>query len=354
MVDVSVDAITCGFGRNGSKIFTDGDLGSAVAHCRKDVVHIADGKQHTGGHAALTSATREGSDDIFCSDLQVCVGHHNQVILGAAEAECAHAVGARASVHRLGNLGATNEPQRLDFRVITQRFHYFTPALHHVEDTSGKPRLCEQFRQSERRERHALARLEDEGIAADQCLRQHPQWNHHREVEWGNASHHAKRNIGKFTCHAAAHFKLVACRKVRQRAAVLHAFDTFFYFRLRFAEHFAVLMREEPGEFVQILQHQFTQAVQDMRTVTDGPLPPVARRCRSYLYGGSNVIGCAHLYLCNDFAKARVDHIVHGGAGDRVAPLAADPVPCGGVGDEIVTAGGEWLDCWSEWCCCHD
>ena len=314
MVDVSVNALTRGRGGNGSKIFTHGDLGSAVAHCCKDVINIADRKQHTGRHAALTSASRERCDDIFRRDLQVRVGHHNQVILGATEAECAHAVGTGASVHSLSNLGATNEPQRLDFRMITERFHYFTPALHHVEDARRESRLREQFRQSQRRERHALARLEDEGIAADQCLRQHPQWNHHREVKGGNASHHSERNVGKFACHAATHFELVTCGQVRQRAAVLHAFDTFFYFGLCFAEHFAVLVREQPSEFIQILQHQFAQAVQDMRAVTDGPLSPVARCHRTCLHGGINIIRCTHLYLCNDFAKARVDHILHGGA----------------------------------------
>ena len=77
-----------------------------------------------------------------------------------------------------------------------------------------------------------------------------------------------------------------------------------------------------------------------MRAVTDGPLSPVARCRRPYLHGGINIIRCAHLYLCNDFAKARVDDILHGGTGDRVAPLTTDPVASGGVGDEVVTAGG--------------
>ena len=145
-----VDALTRCRGRDGSKILTHGDLGSAVAHCSKDVVHIADGKQHTGCHAALTSAPREGRDDVFCSDLQVRVGHHNQVILGATEAECAHSIGTRASVNGLGDLGAPNEPQRLDVRVVTERFHDFTSALHHVEDARGKPGLREQLRQAQR------------------------------------------------------------------------------------------------------------------------------------------------------------------------------------------------------------
>ena len=70
-------------------------------------------------------------------------------------------------------------------------------------------------------------------------------------------------------------------------------------------------MREKPCEFVQILQHQFTQTVEHMRAVANGPLSPIARSSGARLDGSVNIIGATHLDLRDDFSKAWIDDVLN-------------------------------------------
>src|SRR6185312_12531717 len=59
--------------------------------------------------------------------------------------------------------------------------------MHKVHNSSREPRFMDQFQQAHGRTRHALGRLEDEGIAACDGHWKHPERNHKREIKWRDA-----------------------------------------------------------------------------------------------------------------------------------------------------------------------
>jgi hypothetical protein len=65
--------------------------------------------------------------------------------------------------------------------------------MNNVQHAVGQAGLLEQVCEEHRRRRVFLAWLQDECVAARDGVRQHPQRNHGREVERGDAGHNAER-----------------------------------------------------------------------------------------------------------------------------------------------------------------
>ncbi len=91
-----------------------------------------------------------GADQRVDGLIQVGVGHHDHVVLGAAEALCALAVRGRARVDVLRDVGAADEADRLDLGVLEDRVDGFLVALHHLEHPGRQTGLDEQLGQPER------------------------------------------------------------------------------------------------------------------------------------------------------------------------------------------------------------
>jgi hypothetical protein len=82
------------------------------------------------------------------------------------------------------------------------RVHRFGVAVDDGEDAVGQSGLLPQPGQEQRGRRVLLARLEDEGVAAGDRRRAHPQWNHRREVERRDARDDADRLADRVHVHA--------------------------------------------------------------------------------------------------------------------------------------------------------
>ena len=105
------------------------------------------------------------------------------MVLGAAERLHALAVARARLVDVAGDGRAADEGHRGDTRVRQECVHRVGVAVHHVEHAVGHAGLLGQLGQEQRRGRVLLGRLEHEGIAARDGVGQHPEWDHHREVE---------------------------------------------------------------------------------------------------------------------------------------------------------------------------
>ena len=66
-------------------------------------------------------------------------------------------------------------------------------AVDDVQHSLGKSRLEKDLGESLAAQRRAFRRLEHEGVARDDRQREHPQRNHHGEVEWRDAGANPER-----------------------------------------------------------------------------------------------------------------------------------------------------------------
>ena len=95
---------------------------------------IADSDDDRDGHAALSGGAVAGADGRVCGHVDVGIGEHDHVVLGAAER--LHALpGLRARlVHVARDRGRADEAHRGDVRVCEDRVDGDLVALHDVED----------------------------------------------------------------------------------------------------------------------------------------------------------------------------------------------------------------------------
>ncbi|MNF76681.1 hypothetical protein D3C84_588010 [compost metagenome] len=73
-----------------------------------------------------------------------------------------------------------------------QGVHLFAAAMDHLQHALGRAGLDEEFGEAVGGQRVLLGRLEDEGVAAGDGQRKHPQRDHRRKVEGGDADAHAQ------------------------------------------------------------------------------------------------------------------------------------------------------------------
>ena len=103
---------------------------------------LADGHRDADRHAALAGAAVAGADQCVDGLVEVGVGHHDHVVLGAAEALRALAVGRRGRVDVLRDVGAADEADGLDVGVVQDGVDGLLVAVHDLEDAlrAGRPR----------------------------------------------------------------------------------------------------------------------------------------------------------------------------------------------------------------------
>ncbi len=152
------------------------------------VADLADGDEHADGHATLAGRAVRGGDGGVCGRFDVCVFEHDHVVLRAAECLDALAVGARSLVDRLGDRGGSDEADGVDVGAVEDGVDGDLVTVHDVEHAGRQPGLEEQPGKEDRRGRVLLARLEHDGVAARDGAGDHPQRNHHREVERRDAA----------------------------------------------------------------------------------------------------------------------------------------------------------------------
>ena len=123
--------------------------------------------------------------------------------------------------------------------MVEDRIHHPLIAVDHVEHAVGQPGFLEQFGQHQRGGRIALTGLENEAVAGGDGDGQHPQRDHGREVEGGNAGHHTQRLPERPAIDAGAHLLgELAFKQMRNAGGKLHHFEA--------ARHFSAGVIQSP------------------------------------------------------------------------------------------------------------
>ncbi|MCY1400865.1 hypothetical protein D9M71_159690 [compost metagenome] len=115
------------------------------------------------------------------------VGQHHHVILGAGECLYPLQVGSAGAIDVLAHRHRADEGDGAHVRVGQQRIHLFATAVDHLQHALGRAGFDEEFGEAVGGQRILLRGLEDEGVAAGDRQRKHPQRDHRREVERGDA-----------------------------------------------------------------------------------------------------------------------------------------------------------------------
>ena len=185
------------------------------------------------------------------------------MVLRAAERLDPLAVGRAGLVDVAGHGRAADERHRVDVGVRQQGVHRLAVALDDVEDAVGEAGLLDQLGQNERGRGVLLGRLQDERVAARQRVGQHPQRDHDREVERGDAGDHADGLSHRVNVEAARHLRAVrALQELGDTARELDALEPAGDLTTRVVEHLAVLTRDDRGQLVAMRVDQVAEAEQ--------------------------------------------------------------------------------------------
>ncbi len=154
--------------------------------------------------------------------------------------------------------------------------------VHDVDDAVGHARLLGQLSQKQRRRGVLLRWLQDEGVAARDGVGQHPERDHHREVERGDAGDHAQRFEHGMDVDTARHLGRVRpLQQVRDAAREFDVFESSSHLAGRVAEHLPVLRRDGSRQVGGGFGHQVTKAEEDAGPRDSESPGPSQRRPRT-------------------------------------------------------------------------
>ena len=154
---------------------------------------VADGDGDGDGHAALAGGAVGGADESVGGLVEIGVGHDDHVVLRAAEGLHALAVLCAGGVDVLGDGGRADEGDGLDGGVREDGVDGGLVAVDDVEDAVGQAGFLEHLGEEDGGGGVALGGLEDEGVAAGEGEREHPERDHGGEVEGRDAGDDAER-----------------------------------------------------------------------------------------------------------------------------------------------------------------
>ncbi len=167
--------------------------GRDQAPAQRDRSVLADRHHHRQGHAAFARGAEGGSDNAVDGLVQVGVRQHHTVVLGPAHGLNPLAAGRGGHIDVLRHLRRADKTHGLDLGGRQDRLDHFAVALHDVQEALGCTGFVQQRRQLHRHRGRALRGFQDERIAGSEGRSQHPQRDHRREVERGDAGDDAQR-----------------------------------------------------------------------------------------------------------------------------------------------------------------
>ncbi len=135
---------------------------------------IANGNGDGNRHAALAGRAVCRPHESVGGLVEVRIGHHHHVVLGATQGLYAFAAGRAGGIDVAGDGSRPDEAHCLDVGVDENGVHHFLVTVDHVEHASGQAGFLQQLGEEQRGGGIALRRLQDEGIAAGQGHGEHP------------------------------------------------------------------------------------------------------------------------------------------------------------------------------------
>ena len=210
--------------------------------------------------------------------------------------------------------------------MIEDRVDHLLVAVDDLEDAGGKPGLGEQLAQADGDRRIALRRLQEEGVAARDRDRAHPQGDHRRKVERGDPHADAQRLAHRIDVNPRPRaLGVFALEDMRDAAGELDHLEPALDVAPGVGDDLAVLARQQLRERLEVGLDQLLELEQDAR-----PALGVGRGPGGLggLRGGDRAVEIglrAERDLRLDLAGVGVEHVALAGA----APSAA-------AGDEMV------------------
>ncbi|MNZ71769.1 hypothetical protein D3C78_901350 [compost metagenome] len=299
---------------------------------RQPGLGLADQDHHRQRHAALAGGPEGGADQVVEGLLLVGIRQDDGVVLGAHHALRALAVLRGAVVDVGADLGRADEGHRLDVRVIADQVDRLGAAVDHVEHARRDAGLQRQLGQAHGDHRVLLGGLEDEGVAGGDGHREHPQRDHRREVERGDAGAHAQRLQQGVGVDAAGDVVgQLAELQVADAGGVLD--------HLQAAEHVAFGVRqglalfggEDRGQLLHVLADQLLVLEEDACAGADRGLAPGLEGGLGAGHGGVHLVLSGEGHAGQHFLGGRVDHVAPLGGGG-LDELAVDQQLDGGDG----------------------
>ncbi len=274
--------------------------------------------------------------------VEVGVGHHDGVVLRAAQGLDPLAVGGGHFKDVLGHRRGAHEGDRIHVRVGQQARDNLTVAVQDLEHAVRQACLLPQPGQQHRRGRHAVGRLENEGVAGGDRHRGHPQRHHDREVERGDARDDADGLAeGEHVDPGGDLVRVLALEQLRDAAGELDHLEAAADLALRVGEDLAVLGRNQLSKFLHVRGDELAELEQHGRALGQGDVAPGVGGGAGGGDGGVQVGPVGQPQLRGD-----------GAGGGVVDGLGVGPGACClGAVDEVANAGdGHYCSC-SKWCC---
>ena len=190
------------------------------------------------------------------------------MVLGAAKALHALAVGAAAGIDIFGDRGRADKADGHDLGMIEDRVNRALVTIDHLKDAIRRAGFAHQFSQHQRHGRVTFRRLEDEGIAGSNRRAELPHRNHRREIERGDAGHHAKRLAQRIHVDAGTgalgEFTL---EQMRRAEAEFRHFQPADDVALGVGNGLAVFAGQRLGQLVHVTVQQFDELHQHPRAL---------------------------------------------------------------------------------------
>jgi hypothetical protein len=323
--DGALDAIERRLIDDGAHAFADHDGRRALDDAVDQVIDVADRHEHARRHAALPGAAGERVDDALHGDVLVGVGHHDQVILRAAEGERALAVSRGELVQRTRHGGRAYEGDRGDVLVGDERVHGVFSAVDDREDAGRKARRDHDLAEQVGRERNLLRRLEDEGIPERDGNREHPHRHHRREVERRDPGDDAERLATVFARDAAADFHAAAGVEVLDAERELDDLDALEHAGAGLGDRLARLAGGAVSDLVDAGQQELAILEEVLRALLDGHRLPLRLGGLGSGDDARDLVCRRHRDFADHAARVRARHVEEAGS-LRARPGAADEV----------------------------
>ena len=246
---------------------------------------IGDGlaRQHNrNSHAPLPRAAIGSTDRGVSRHVEVCIGKHQHVVLGAAKRLHSLAVLGASLIDVASNGRATDKADSLHIRMLQEAINSHLVTIHNVEAPIGQTRLLQQFADEHARRRILLARLEHERVATSQGVGKHPHWNHCRKVERRDAGHNPKRLLDAVHVHTSRRLLAVpTLHQVGDAASKLDVLQPPSHLAQRIAKNLAVLLGEQSRNLLAIRINQLAHMKHDLRPPRKIRSPPSRKGSKS-------------------------------------------------------------------------
>jgi hypothetical protein len=246
------------------------------------------------------------------------------VVLGAHHALHPLTRRGAGAIDDVADLRGADEGDGGDVRMLEQLVHLLGAAVHHVQHPLRCARLHEQLDQAHRRQGHLLRGLEHEGVAAGDGQGKHPQGQHRRKVEGGDAEADAQGLRVAVTVDATGHVLHGLTHEQRGNVGrVLHDLDATPDIAFGILEGLARIAGEDLAQFVVVLLEQGLVTQHQPRPLRHRHLAPALEGLARAGDSEVHLLGRGKGHLGEGLLRGRIQHR-HRGVTAAVEELAVD------------------------------